>query len=75
MQTVTFTELRNNAKKYFDAVERGEELEVYRRGKPIAVVAPVHRHDRKRWQEAHPLKLADGVSLSATILRERSESP
>ena len=74
MVPVTFTELRNNAKKYFDAVERGEELEVYRRGKPIAVVAPVERHESKRWKQAHPLKLAEGVSLSAMVLKERSES-
>ena len=74
MKPVTFTELRNNAKRYFDAVERGEELEIYRHGKPIAVVAPVARHESKRWKRARPLKLAEGVSLSATVLKERSES-
>ena len=33
MVRVTFSELRNNAKKYFDAVEQGELVEVYRHGK------------------------------------------
>ena len=40
MITVTFSELRNNAKKYFDAVEEGETIEVYRNGKPIAILSP-----------------------------------
>ena len=40
MKTVTFSQLRNNAKKYFDAVEQGETVEVYRHGKPVAVISP-----------------------------------
>ncbi len=45
MITVTFSELRNNAKKYFDAVEEGETIEVYRNGKPIAILSPyLFRH-------------------------------
>ncbi len=40
MKTVTFSQLRNNAKKYFDAVEQGETMEVYRHGKPVALISP-----------------------------------
>jgi prevent-host-death family protein len=40
MKTVTFSQLRNNAKKYFDAVEKGETVEVYRHGKPVAILSP-----------------------------------
>ena len=72
MATVTFTELRNNARKYFDAVERGETLEVYRHGKPIAILSPYRPGASKRWKRARqrPLKLK-GVSPSKLILSER----
>ena len=72
MATVTFTELRNNARKYFDAVERGETLEVYRHGKPIAILSPYRLGAGKRWKRARqpPLKLK-GVSPSKLILSER----
>ena len=70
MLTVTFTQLRNNAKKYFDAVERGETLEIYRRGKPIALLSPLRIEARQRWKRGNPLKLK-GISLSKLILSER----
>jgi prevent-host-death family protein len=41
MQETTFTELRNHAKDYFDAVEGGETVRVFRNGKPIAEIVPV----------------------------------
>ncbi len=74
MLSVTCTELRNHAKKYFDAVEKGEEIEVYRHGKPIAIVFPYRKQGQERWKQARPLKLKPGVSLSAAILSERAES-
>ena len=70
MLTVTFTRLRNNAKKYFDAVERGESVEIYRYGKPIAVLAPPRTAARARWKTATPLK-GKRLSLSKRVLAER----
>lgn len=70
MIAITFSELRNNAKKYFDAVEEGETLEVYRKGEPIAIVSPYSTGKGERWDRAHPLE-ASGVSLSRIILEER----
>ena len=70
MLTVTFTQLRNNARKYFDAVERGDTLEIYRRGKPIALLSPIRSGSGGRWKRGKPLKLK-GVSLSKLILAER----
>lgn len=70
MTSVTFTELRDQAKKYFDQVEAGDELEVYRHGKPIARVIPIRRRG-SRWQTSEPLKLDSGASLSGAILQER----
>ena len=72
MTTVTFTELRNNARKYFDAVERGETLEVYRHGKPIAILSPYRPGARERWKRSRPRRLKlEGVSPSKRILSER----
>ena len=72
MITVTFSELRNNAKKYFDAVEEGETIEVYRKGKPIAILSPYSTGKGERWNRSHPLE-ARGVSLSKVVLDERSD--
>ena len=41
MQETTFTELRNHAKDYFDAVEGGDTVRVFRNGKPIAKIMPI----------------------------------
>lgn len=73
MRMVTFSSLRNNAKKYFDAVERGETVEVYRHGKPVALLMPIRGRSLERWKSSGPLLLS-GVSLSAAILADRSES-
>ena len=73
MLTVTFTELRNNAKKYFDAVERGETIEVYRNSKPVAILSPYSSGRGDRWKRANPLQIP-GVSLSKILLEERDES-
>jgi prevent-host-death family protein len=70
MMTVTFTRLRNNAKKYFDAVERGETVEIFRHGKPIALLSPLRPGARERWKMGNPLK-RKGVSPSKAILAER----
>jgi prevent-host-death family protein len=72
MRTVTFSQLRNQAKKYFDAVERGETVEIYRHGKPIAILSPVQKHFLGRWKTAHPLDLPK-ASLSAAILADRDD--
>ena len=72
MKTTTFSNLRNNAKKYFDAVERGETIEIYRHGKPIAVLSPARGASDQTWKHAAPLKLP-GISLSQAILADRNK--
>lgn len=73
MREATFTELRNNAKAYFDAVERGETVLVYRNGKPVAEIVPV-RKETPSWKRlASPLAIK-GLSLSREILNDREES-
>ena len=72
MREATFTELRNNAKAYFDAVEGGETVLVYRNGKPVAEIVPV-RKEAPAWKRpASPLAIK-GLSLSREILNDREE--
>jgi antitoxin (DNA-binding transcriptional repressor) of toxin-antitoxin stability system len=71
MKQATFTEVRNQAKLYFDAVEAGETVRVLRNGKPIADIVPIMA-DLPSWKrrKAQPLVL-DGVAVSRIILEER----
>lgn len=70
----TFTELRNNAKSYFDAVEKGATVRVYRNGKPIAQITAIQAGTPMWKQQSAPLNIK-GLSLSREILNDRSESP
>lgn len=71
MKQVTFTEVRNHAKQYFDLVESGELVRVLRNGKPIADIVPIVAN-LPSWKrrKAQPL-LLEGVSISRMIIQER----
>lgn len=70
---VTFTELRSNAKTYFDAVESGRSVRVTRNGKPIAEIVPI-KAEKPSWKrEVAPLKIT-GLSLSRELLHDRDDS-
>lgn len=73
MKQATFTDVRNNAKQYFDIVEAGESVRVLRNGKPIADIVPIMA-DLPSWKrrEAQPLVLS-GVAVSSMILDERKD--
>ena len=73
MQETTFTELRNHAKDYFDAVEGGDTVRVFRNGKPIAEIVPIRSGVPSWKRDANPLTLK-GVSLSRELLKDRNES-
>ncbi|MBM4039447.1 MAG: type II toxin-antitoxin system prevent-host-death family antitoxin [Planctomycetes bacterium] len=74
MVTVSFTDLRNHTKEYFEAVEKGETLQVCKRGRPIAVVSPARRPASEYWKHVRPLPIKlDGVSASQLIIEERGE--
>ncbi len=75
MKRVTFTEFRQNAASYFDAVEEGETIKVLRHGKPIAEVVPASDEGRTRSWKQPGLRLSvKGAYLSKEILRERKQS-
>ena len=73
MHDANFTELRNQAKHYFDLVESGEIVRVLRNGKPIAEIHPIPR-DLPSWKRrpAHPLVIG-GQAVSRLILDDRGD--
>jgi prevent-host-death family protein len=75
MKIVTFTEFRQNAATYFDAVEHGETIKVLRHGKPIAEIVPASTEEKNLSWKQPGLKLSvKGASLSREILKERKQS-
>jgi len=75
MKVVTFTEFRQNARAYFDVVEKGETVKVLRHGKAVAEVIPAQSEERMASWKQPGLKMSiKGVSLSREILRERKQT-
>jgi prevent-host-death family protein len=73
MTDATFTELRNHAKRYFDAVEAGDIVRVFRNGKPIAEIMPI-RAGVPSWKRQIAPLTVKGLSLSREILGDRDDS-
>lgn len=74
MTKATFTEFRKHAKDYFDSVEQGETVRVFRHGKVIAeIVPPSEGLDRKKWKKPGLKLVIPGASLTSAILEERKE--
>lgn len=73
MPDATFTELRNNAKHYFDAVEDGKSVRVFRNGKPIAEIVPI-RAGIPSWKRAATPTTVKGLKMSREILSDRDKS-
>ncbi len=73
MRDATFTELRNQAKRYFDLVESGEVVRVLRNGKPIAEIHPI-ADDLPSWRRrpARPLVIG-GRAVGRRILEDRGD--
>jgi prevent-host-death family protein len=73
MKETTLTELRNHVKDYFDAVEGGSTVRVFRNGKPIAEIVPI-RSGAPSWKrDTTPLTIK-GLSLSLELLGDREGS-
>jgi len=72
MREVSFTEFRMNAASFFDSVEQGETIRIFRHGKPIAEVVPIRAAPRTlSWKRPGLMLEAGGISLSREILKER----
>jgi prevent-host-death family protein len=73
MRETTFTELRNNAKTFFDVVESGETVRVYRNGRPVADIVPI-KAAVPAWKKPPQTRLSLGdLNLSDEILADRDE--
>lgn len=73
MVTISFTQFRQHAKDYFDAVEKGEVVRILRRGKFIAQITPPTPKGLKL-KSHEPQLTIQGVSLSRAVLAEREKS-
>lgn len=73
MITVNFTEFRQNAKQYIDAVEKGDVINIKRHGKVVAQLVSPGRGKPSWSRRIKPLEIS-GVSLSETVLEERKRS-
>jgi prevent-host-death family protein len=75
MKMVTFTEFRQNAATYFDAVEQGETIKVLRHGKPVAEIIPASDEEKSlSWKQPGLRLSVKGAYLSREILKERKQS-
>lgn len=73
MVTISFTQFRQHAKGYFDAVEKGQTVRILRRGKLIAQIVPPTR-SRTTFKENPTQLVIEGVSLSRAVLSERKQN-
>ena len=74
MRETTFTELRNHAKTFFDAVEEGETVRVYRNGRPVADIVPV-KTAMPAWKKPPRTRLSlRSLSLSDEVLADRTRN-
>jgi antitoxin (DNA-binding transcriptional repressor) of toxin-antitoxin stability system len=73
MRETTFTELRKHAKIFFDAVENGETIRVYRNGRPVADIVPI-KAAIPAWKKSPQIRLSlESLSLSDEVLADRDE--
>ena len=74
MREATFTEFRNHAKGYLDAVAQGESVRIYRNGCPVADLVPVSTRT-PAWKNPPGIRLRlAGLSLSDEINADRGLS-
>lgn len=71
MHEATFSELRSQAKHFFDLVEAGQVVRVLRNGRPIAEIHPIPS-GLPSWKQraARPLTIS-GAEIAKLIIEER----
>jgi antitoxin (DNA-binding transcriptional repressor) of toxin-antitoxin stability system len=65
--------LCKHAKDYFDAVEGGNTVRVFRNGKPIAEIVPIRSGVASWKRQGMPLTVS-GLLLSREILGDRNKA-
>ncbi len=67
----TLTELLNNAKTFFDTVEKSQTVRVFRNGKAVAQIVPINGTAPAWRRNSAPLNIR-GLALSREILKDRA---
>ena len=73
MVKISLTKFRQNTKSYFDKVEKGEVICIYRHGKVVAEIISPRKPPVKKIKDVSIL--IPGLSLSREIIRERRSNP
>lgn len=76
MLSIPFTEFRKNASALISAVDRGENIELTRHGKPVAEISPVspEKTSPPAWKQPGLRLVTKGDGLSQAILQDRKFS-
>lgn len=79
MKTVSFTELREHARDYVDAAERGEMIRITRHGIAIVAVVPISLIERKpspkipAWKKPVKALHIPGFNSTRWLQKERKD--
>ncbi len=73
MEYVQFTEFRNQAKKYFDEIERGARFAIIRKGKPVAEILPFNNKATGWKRPVKKATLKGDLTTTDILRRERDE--
>jgi prevent-host-death family protein len=71
VRQTTFTEFRRHAKDFFDAVEAGDVVRVYRNGRPIADVVPIPSEE-PAWKRPVARLTLRGARASDAVAQDRA---
>jgi prevent-host-death family protein len=71
MNTVSFTDFKNNASSFLDLVEKGEEVEIQRHGKVVARLVPPVSREAPAWRKPGLKLITKAPSLSKAVLEDR----
>ena len=73
MQEVTFTDFRNHAKRYFDSVEHGETVRIFRNGRPVGDLVPVQTRT-PAWKNPPKVRISlKGILLGEEVVADRDQ--
>jgi antitoxin (DNA-binding transcriptional repressor) of toxin-antitoxin stability system len=71
MKTVSFTDFRKDASSYIDLVEQGEQVEIHRHGKIVALLVPPGAKSEPAWRNPGLKMITKAPSLSQAIVEDR----
>ncbi len=73
MEYIQFTEFRNQAKKFFDEIEKGAQFIVTRKGKPVAEIYPFQKKSAGWKRPVRKVRLR-GRSTTTDIIRQERDA-